>query len=158
MAEVHKSHKKEYFIVFFILFILTVVEIYVPETNLTKAVKGALLTFLACVKAFFVAWFFMHLKEETKWLWFIALIPVSAGIYATVVCLENYLSLNKDQIMNDTGAITQQPSSSFTTAAPEPVSDGVPMFPTWGLVVFLVVFMLILKKFIYTKDPKRHNK
>lgn len=30
--------------------------------------------------------------------------------------------------------------------------------PTWFLLVFLMVFFVILKKFIYIKDTKRHGK
>jgi caa(3)-type oxidase subunit IV len=84
-----KSHKKEYFIIFFALAVLTAIEIYVPETALSKVAKGAILTFLALVKAWLVAWSFMHLRSETKWMWFIALLPISAGIYAAVVVIES---------------------------------------------------------------------
>lgn len=87
----HKSHKKEYFLVFIALAVLTVLEIWVAEIpGLAKMTKGASLTLLAVGKAFIVAYFYMHLKEETKWLKFIAAIPMSAGIFATVLCLEAY--------------------------------------------------------------------
>jgi len=88
-GEVYKGHKKEYIMVFVILTVLTVVELFIPSMeNLTKVVKGILLTVLACGKAFFVAYFFMHLKEEKAWLKFIALIPLSAAIFAFVLVLE----------------------------------------------------------------------
>ncbi len=89
-AHAHKSHKKEYFAVFILLTILTIIEIYIPEAeSLSKIAKGSALTFLAIGKACTVAYFYMHLKEETRWLKFIAAIPVSAGIYAVVVILES---------------------------------------------------------------------
>lgn len=85
----HKSHTKEYIIIFFVLGILTVIELFIPDLDATKLAKGSALTFLAVAKAAVVAYFYMHLKEETKWLKFIAAIPISAAIYALVVVLES---------------------------------------------------------------------
>lgn len=86
---VHVSHKKEYLIIFVILAVLTAIEIWVAEIpGLTKMGKGSALTFLAIGKAAIVAYYYMHLKEETKWMKFIAAIPIMAGVYATVLCLE----------------------------------------------------------------------
>jgi caa(3)-type oxidase subunit IV len=90
MAEGHHSHKKLYYLIFGALTILTIAELYVPEMSVAYNIKAALLTFLAVVKAFLVAYIFMHLNEETRWLKFIAAIPISAGIYAAVVMLESY--------------------------------------------------------------------
>lgn len=85
----HKSHKKEYIIIFVALAILTAIEIWVADVpGLSKMAKGSSLTFLAVGKAFLVAYYFMHLKEETKWMKFIAAVPIMAGFYATVLCLE----------------------------------------------------------------------
>lgn len=84
----HHSHKKTYFAIFFILAVLTVLEIYIPELKTTKFAKASSLTLLALGKAFLVAYYFMHLKEETKWLKFIAAIPVTAALYATMVVVE----------------------------------------------------------------------
>ncbi len=90
MSEVtqHHSHKKLYFTVFASLAILTVIELIIPDMKLPYAIHASSLTFLAIVKAFLVAYFFMHLNEETKWLKFIAIIPVTAGLYALMVCIE----------------------------------------------------------------------
>lgn len=88
-AHVHVSHKKSYIVIFVILALLTAIEIWVAEIKgLSKFGKGSSLTFLAIGKAFIVAYYYMHLKEETKWLKFIAAIPIMAGVYATVLCLE----------------------------------------------------------------------
>jgi cytochrome c oxidase subunit 4 len=85
----HVSHKKQYFIIFFILAALTALEIWVAEVHgISKINKGASLTFLAVGKAFLVAYYYMHLKEETKWMKLIAAVPIMAGVYATVLCLE----------------------------------------------------------------------
>lgn len=85
----HVSHKKEYLIIFVILAVLTAIEIWVAEVHgLSKMGKGSALTFLAVGKASIVAYYYMHLKEETKWMKFIACVPIMAGVYATVLCLE----------------------------------------------------------------------
>ena len=86
---VHKSHKKEYIIIFIVLAVLTALEIWVAEVQgISKMNKGASLTLLALGKAFLVAYFYMHLKEETKWTKFIAAVPIMAGVYAVVLILE----------------------------------------------------------------------
>lgn len=85
----HKSHKREYFIVFIALAVLTALEIWVAEIKaLSTFAKGSALTLLAIGKAFLVAYSYMHLKDETKWMKFIAAVPVMAALYATVLCLE----------------------------------------------------------------------
>ncbi len=90
MSEVdHKSHKKEYFLVFIALAVLTAVELVIPDLKASKLAKGSSLTFLALGKACIVGYYYMHLKDETKWMKFVALIPLSAFIYAVVVVLES---------------------------------------------------------------------
>ncbi len=89
-GEHHVSHKKEYFAVFVILAVLTIIELFIPGLkNVSTFMKGTALTGLAVAKAFVVAWFYMHLKEETAWLKFIAAIPISAAVYALVLILES---------------------------------------------------------------------
>ncbi|MBA2406059.1 MAG: cytochrome C oxidase subunit IV family protein [Bdellovibrionales bacterium] len=91
MSEVvsHKSHKLEYFKVFLVLTALTVVELVIPGMSVSQFAKGSSLTFLALGKACIVAWSYMHLKEETKWMRFVAAIPISAFLYAVMVILES---------------------------------------------------------------------
>ncbi len=90
MSEVgHKNHRKEYFKVFLVLTALTIVELIIPNMTLSKMAKGSSLTFLALGKASIVGWSYMHLKEETKWMRFVALIPISAFLYAAMVILES---------------------------------------------------------------------
>lgn len=90
MSEVsHKNHRAEYFKVFILLTVLTVVELIVPNLTLSKFAKGSSLTVLALGKAALVGWFYMHLKEETKWMRFVALIPISAFFYTLFVILES---------------------------------------------------------------------
>jgi cytochrome c oxidase subunit 4 len=90
VAEVtHKSHVKEYVIIFILLGVLTVMELAVPELKIAYAKKAIALTLLALAKAFMVGYYYMHLKDEKGWLKFIALIPLSAALYFIMVALES---------------------------------------------------------------------
>lgn len=48
-------------------------------------------------------------------------------------------------------------SSIVTETVSHPQADQFSM-PTWGIIVFLIVAMVVLKTFIYIKDDKRHGK
>ncbi len=89
MGHAHKSHKKEYIIIFFILGFLTVLELMIPGLKTAYAYKAAGLVGLALAKAFIVAYYYMHLKEERGWLKFIAAIPIVAAVYAVGLILES---------------------------------------------------------------------
>jgi len=85
----HKSHTKEYIIVFFVLSFLTVLELMIPGSDISSSSKAIGLIGLALGKAFTVAYFYMHLKEEKAWLRLIAAVPISAAIFAVVIILES---------------------------------------------------------------------
>lgn len=86
----HHSHKKLYITIFVSLSVLTAIELMIPGLKgVAKFAKDSSLIGLALGKAFLVAYFFMHLNEEKGWLKFIAAIPISAGLYATVLILES---------------------------------------------------------------------
>ncbi len=90
MSEVsHKSHRAEYFKIFGILTVLTIVELVIPAMSVSQLAKATSLTGLAIGKAAIVGYFYMHLKDETRWMKFIALIPLSAVAYAVFVILES---------------------------------------------------------------------
>ncbi len=88
MAEGAHSHTKKYMWIFLALAALTAIEIAVPEMKLSYLWHAGSLSFLAVVKAGLVGWYYMHLEFESRWLQFIALIPISAFIYAVVLMLE----------------------------------------------------------------------
>ena len=88
----HANHRKSYFIIFIALAVLTVVELVIPGMSISHFAKGSSLTLLALGKASLVGWSYMHLNTETKWMRFIALIPIAAFCYAVMVILE---SLNR---------------------------------------------------------------
>ena len=89
MESVHKSHFKEYMLVFAGLALLTVAELVAAEAGWSYVMKASSLTLLAMGKAFMVAWYYMHLKEESRWTKFIAAIPLSAVLFAVVVILDS---------------------------------------------------------------------
>jgi len=84
----HKGHKKEYFIVFLVLGFLTIAEIMCAESSIDYAVRAATLVGLALLKAWVVAYYYMHLKDETRWLKIIAAVPLAAFLYAGVLLAE----------------------------------------------------------------------
>ncbi len=88
-AHAHKSHTVEYVVVFFVLTILTVVELLIPGLNTPYSYKAAGLIGLAAGKACIVAYFYMHLKEERAWLKIIAAVPITAVMYAVGLILES---------------------------------------------------------------------
>ncbi len=84
-----KSHTAEYVIVFVVLSLLTGLELAIPGLKTEYHLKAIGLVGLALAKAFVVAYFYMHLKEEKGWLKFIAALPILAGFYAIALILES---------------------------------------------------------------------
>jgi cytochrome c oxidase subunit 4 len=85
----HHSHRKTYVIIFLVLVAATLFEIFVPGMSIAYKVKATLITTIAIIKAFLVAYFFMHLNEETRWMKFIACIPICAVFYALFLVVES---------------------------------------------------------------------
>ena len=86
-----KSHvnRKEYWTIFAILFVLTVLEVGVVYLGMAKTPLFVALTGLALVKATCVGLFFMHLKHETPILRRSIAIPMSLpGFYALILIAE----------------------------------------------------------------------
>jgi cytochrome c oxidase subunit 4 len=87
-GEAH-SHKAEYFKVFLVLTALTIIELVIPGMDVSQFAKASSLIGLALGKACVVAWFYMHLKSETKWMRAVAATPIAAFAYAVMVILES---------------------------------------------------------------------
>lgn len=87
-TQTYHSHKKKYLLIFLLLGVLTVIELFAAEWGNYTA-KVIALSALALAKALAVAYWYMHLEEEKAWLKFIAAIPMSAFAYAVVVILES---------------------------------------------------------------------
>lgn len=89
--EMHVESHAPYFKVFAALFVFTVIEYFyahVFKDNLSSLVLG--LMFWAVLKAGLVGWYFMHLKFEGRWVYYM-LIPV--GILATVLIFALFLDI-----------------------------------------------------------------
>ncbi len=76
MAHAHKSHTGLIWKVFGLLSVITLVEvilgIYKPASLYLGKILGTsplnwIFLILTLVKAYYIAWFFMHLKEEKTW-------------------------------------------------------------------------------------------
>jgi cytochrome c oxidase subunit IV len=85
MAAEHKH--PNYMAIFWLLAVLTVVEIGVVFLPFGKIINGTLLTGLAVGKAALVAMYFMHLKFETRTLGLIALTPLTIATLLVFVIL-----------------------------------------------------------------------
>jgi cytochrome c oxidase subunit 4 len=85
MAGEHKH--PNYMAIFWMLAILTVIEIAVVFLPFGKLVNGTLLTGLALGKAALVAMYFMHLKFETRTLGLVALTPLAIATMLVFVIL-----------------------------------------------------------------------
>ena len=82
------SHPKAMYIwIFVVLAVLTAVEVWAALT-LGGTAKWLLLIILAATKAGCVGYWYMHLKQEMPWLKMIALLPLTAAVYAIVLINE----------------------------------------------------------------------
>jgi cytochrome c oxidase subunit 4 len=93
------AHKHpNYMAIFWYLAILTVVEIAVIYTPLSKVTIGVLLCALALGKATLVAMYFMHLRFETRTLGMIAVTPlVIATLLIFVILPDGFAVMKKTE-------------------------------------------------------------
>lgn len=97
VAHGHAPNRKEYMIIFVVLFVLTVLEVAVAQIpGISKTLLGIALVSMALTKAACVAFFYMHLKHETKILRWSVVVPFSAPvIYALVLIAEGAWRLTR---------------------------------------------------------------
>ena len=90
MSQEHHVNRKQYWVIFVYLLVLTVLEVgivYIPGINKVLLVSALIL--LAITKATLVGLFYMHLKHETKILKLTVAIPMaSPALYAFVLIAE----------------------------------------------------------------------
>src|SRR5690348_2699766 len=79
------AQRKEYFKIFFILVVLTVLEVVFVMLPLPKLVITLLVVTASCSKAGLVGYYYMHLKQETKWLKMLACLPLLMFGYLAVL-------------------------------------------------------------------------
>jgi caa(3)-type oxidase subunit IV len=83
------SRARQYLTIFFVLFLLTVIEVAVAYARGHKTEVVVVLFSLALVKAACVALFFMHLKWETRVLRATVVVPLSLPVlYALILISE----------------------------------------------------------------------
>jgi caa(3)-type oxidase subunit IV len=76
------DHTKEYLRIFYILIVITVVEVAVVYLPLPTIVIQLLVVSLSVLKAVMVGWHYMHLKHESKGLIAVVLLPLIMFVYA----------------------------------------------------------------------------
>ena len=82
-------NRKEYWTIFGVLFVLTILEVGVVYMGISKTTLMIALTGLALVKASCVGLFFMHLKHETSIMRRTIAIPMSIpAFYALILIAE----------------------------------------------------------------------
>lgn len=92
-AEIHVP-RKQYWFIFVLLFVLTMVEVAIVYLPISWGQMVTGLCGLAAVKAYMVAIFYMHLGHETMTLKLTALIPMLIpAFYAFVLCAEGVARL-----------------------------------------------------------------
>ena len=85
----HASHKRDYFRIFWVLLVLTLVEVGVSYLKMDKRLMSAIMIALALSKAAFVGLYYMHLKYEKRSLLWLAALPLPlAGFYAVYLMLD----------------------------------------------------------------------
>lgn len=82
--------KKEYIVVFFVLTVLTAIEVGLKYTGIARSMLITGLIALALAKATCVALFYMHLKSETRSLKLVVGLPMMfPALYAVVLIVES---------------------------------------------------------------------
>lgn len=86
----HKPNRKEYYVIFVALLVLTVLEVAVAQVpGISKTLMRLSLVGMALAKAGLVAMFYMHLKHETKVLRLTVAIPLATPmLYAVILISE----------------------------------------------------------------------
>jgi caa(3)-type oxidase subunit IV len=86
----HAPNRKEYMVIFLVLFVLTVLEVAVAQVpGISKTLLALALVSLAIAKAAFVGLYYMHLKHETNVLKLTVAIPLATpAVYAIVLIAE----------------------------------------------------------------------
>ncbi len=85
----HSSHRRDYFRIFWVLLVLTILEVATSYLKIDKRVVSTVMVGLALTKAACVGLYFMHLKFEKRSLLYLAFLPLPiAGFYAAYLMLD----------------------------------------------------------------------
>lgn len=87
--EITEKDVKFYLFIFLGISLMTLGQVLIFEyAGLPSLANSVIQTLIALVKVILVAYYFMHLKDESTWLKFIASIPVFAIIYTVFITVE----------------------------------------------------------------------
>ena len=87
----HSGHKRDYFRIFWVLLVLTILEVAVSYLKIDKRVISTLMVGLALTKAACVGLFYMHLKYEKRSLMWLAFVPLPlTAFYAVFLMLDGF--------------------------------------------------------------------
>ena len=87
-------NRKEYWVIFFVLGILTALEVGVVDVPMGKTLIITALIGLAVVKAAIVALFYMHLNHNTRIMKLSIALPLSIpAVYAVVLIIDAQMRL-----------------------------------------------------------------
>ena len=113
--EMHVESHAPYLKVFFALLIFTIMEYFYAMTPISFPALVVGLLAMAVTKAALVGWYFMHLKFEGRWVYFM-LVP--AGVLATIFVLALYPDIGMQPI-------SEQPLSEEEVGVVLPRQPGV---------------------------------
>ncbi|MEJ7639000.1 MAG: cytochrome C oxidase subunit IV family protein [Singulisphaera sp.] len=113
--EMHVESHAPYLKVFFALLIFTVMEYFYAMLPISFLALVVGLMAMAITKATLVGWYFMHLKFEGRWVYFM-LVP--AGVLATIFVLALYPDIGMQPI-------SEQPASEEEVGVVVPGPPGV---------------------------------
>ena len=87
--------KKVIWRTFWILLFITLFEVGIAFTSVSKQVLMVIFIALTIVKAYFIVAFFMHLKHETKSFGYTIILPFLLIVYLIAMCIAegNYIHL-----------------------------------------------------------------
>lgn len=87
----HADHRRDYFRIFWVLLVLTILEVGFSYLKIDKRIISAVMIALALSKASFVGLYYMHLKYEKRSLLWLAFLPLPlAGFFAVFLMLDAF--------------------------------------------------------------------
>ncbi len=84
------GHEPRYFLIWFILLVLTLAEVGYAFLSLPKWILATGLILMAVWKAVLVALYYMHLRFEPKRLWILAVSPLPLAVILVVAVMTEF--------------------------------------------------------------------
>ncbi len=132
----YETKVKGYLKVFYILIVITVLEVGVVLIHLPHLLTTLIVVGLSLLKAFMVGYYFMHLNHETSWLKFVAVLPACMFFYAAVLIPDvskrpiSIYSPEPPRVFLNTHSESNDPSALHGTAESPTKAPAAPAAPT----------------------------